>query len=205
MRDVLALAHCRKTDDPAREDDALAAEARKENSLRTRAAPYRSRRLPRGKTGIMSESTHDAASRGSMPQPVGHMERISMKEYPFLSTWLRRPFMMALLVRRMFLTRLTAQRSMKTGASRVLSSSQARMGKPDLGRIPAVRRGLCLLRLKRGGRHLPAGHAVDGVVHEDDGDLLPAVGGVDCLRGADGQQIPIPLVGDDDGLRDARA
>jgi hypothetical protein len=50
------------------------------------AAPYLSLRLPSGKYGAMSESTHAAASRGSRPQPVGHMDSTSMNEYPLPST-----------------------------------------------------------------------------------------------------------------------
>ena len=50
------------------------------------------------------------------------------------------------------------------------------------------------------GRHLAAGHAVDGVVDEEDGDLFAAVGGVDDFGGADGGEIAVSLIGDDDAV-----
>ena len=48
------------------------------------------------------------------------------------------------------------------------------------------------------GGHLAAGHAVNGVVDEDDGDILAAGGSVDRLGGADGGQVAVALVGEDD-------
>ena len=64
----------------------------------------------------------------------------------------------------------------------------------------AVGSGCALLADQRGGRGLSAGHAVDGVVDEDDGDVFAAIGGVQNLRGADGRQIAVALVADDDAL-----
>ncbi len=52
-----------------------------------------------------------------------------------------------------------------------------------------------LVRQARGG-HLAARHAVDGVVHEDDGDVLAARGRVDRLGHADGRQVAVRLVGE---------
>jgi hypothetical protein len=45
-----------------------------------------------------------------------------------------------------------------------------------------------------------AGHAVDGVIDEEDGDVLTPVGGVQQVVGADRSQIAVPLVGDKDGI-----
>ena len=61
-----------------------------------------------------------------------------------------------------------------------------------------VGRGGRLLAGQRGGRHLAAGHAVDGIVDEDDGDILAAAGGVHDLGHADRGQVAVALVGEDD-------
>src|SRR5581483_8964395 len=45
-----------------------------------------------------------------------------------------------------------------------------------------------------GWRHLPAGHAVDGIVHEKYGDLFAAIGSVHDFRGADGSKITVALI-----------
>src|SRR5208283_5627298 len=58
-----------------------------------------------------------------------------------------------------------------------------------------------LLADEGGGRHLATRHAIDSVVHEKDSDLLPAVGGVDDLRRADGRQIAVALIGNYDFVR----
>ena len=47
---------------------------------------------------------------------------------------------------------------------------------------------------QRGGGHLSARHAVNGVVDENRGELLAAVRRVDHLRRADGRHIAVPLV-----------
>ena len=68
-------------------------------------------------------------------------------------------------------------------------------GKPSFtGRRP---QGDVVLRLadQRGGGHLSAGHAVDRVVDEEDGDLFAAIGRMHDFGGADGGQIAIALVG----------
>ena len=67
---------------------------------------------------------------------------------------------------------------------------------------PVGRRG-ALLPQKSGRRALAARHAVDGVVHEDGGDVFAAVCGVQNLRGSDGRQVAIPLVADDNAVRAA--
>ena len=59
-------------------------------------------------------------------------------------------------------------------------------------------RGCALLADKRGRRHLPASHAIDRIVDEEDGDLFPAIGGMDYLRRADCCEVAIALIGDDD-------
>jgi hypothetical protein len=70
-------------------------------------------------------------------------------------------------------------------------------------RIPAIWRSGALLAERGGGSHLAAGHSVDAVVDEDDGDGFAAVGGVDDFGGPDGRQIAIALVGDDNAFRTA--
>ncbi len=66
-------------------------------------------------------------------------------------------------------------------------------------------RGRGALPRQGGRRHLAAGHAVGGVVDEDHRHRLAAVGGVDDLAGADGRQIAVPLIGEDDSGRGAPA
>ena len=51
---------------------------------------------------------------------------------------------------------------------------------------------------QRGRSHLSACHAVDRVVDEEDGDFFAAVGGVDDFGSADGGEVTVALVGDDD-------
>ena len=48
-----------------------------------------------------------------------------------------------------------------------------------------------------GGGHLTTGHAVDGVVDEDHGDVLATAGRMHDLSHADGCQVAITLVGED--------
>src|SRR5208337_1781084 len=62
-------------------------------------------------------------------------------------------------------------------------------------------RSSALLPDHSGWRHLSTGHAVDSVIHEKDRDLLPAVGGMHDLGGADGCQIAVSLIGNDDLIR----
>ena len=75
--------------------------------------------------------------------------------------------------------------------------------------MTAQRRGGGLLAQQGGGGHLAAGHAVNGVVDEDRGDVLAAIGGMYGLRQTDGRHVPVPLIGEDDAFRpgaaDARA
>ena len=54
-------------------------------------------------------------------------------------------------------------------------------------------RGGTLPEQRRRG-HLSAGHSVDRVVDEDDGQILTPIRRVDDLRGADGREIPVSLV-----------
>ena len=70
-------------------------------------------------------------------------------------------------------------------------------------RVAAERGRGGLLAERGGGRHLPAGHAVDPVVDEDHRDGFAAIGGVDDLRRADGRQVAIALIADHDALRPA--
>ena len=68
-------------------------------------------------------------------------------------------------------------------------------------RPPAPGRSCALLPDQGGWRHLSARHAVNSVVHEKDGDLLAAVGGMHDLGGADGRQVAVSLIGNDDLVR----
>ncbi len=53
---------------------------------------------------------------------------------------------------------------------------------------------------ERGRSHLASGHAIYRIVHEDNGDVLSAVGGVNDLRRADGGEVAVALVTDDHGF-----
>jgi len=50
--------------------------------------------------------------------------------------------------------------------------------------------------------HLPAGHAVNGVVDEDDRDVFSPVGCVKTLRDANSGEVSVSLVGKDDTVRE---
>ena len=55
---------------------------------------------------------------------------------------------------------------------------------------------------ERSGRsHLPAGHAINTVIHEKDRDCFSAICSVQYFIPADGRQIAIPLVTEYDGIR----
>ena len=69
--------------------------------------------------------------------------------------------------------------------------------------VAAVGRGRALLPQQRGGRGLPAGHAVDGVVYKNHGDVLAAIGRMQNLRRADGGEIAVALIADHDAVRPA--
>ena len=68
------------------------------------------------------------------------------------------------------------------------------------GRIASERRGGGLLALQRGGGHLSAGHAVEGVVDEDAAELLAAGGGLEGVVETDRAEVAVALVGDCDGV-----
>ena len=63
-------------------------------------------------------------------------------------------------------------------------------------RPPAPGRRGAALADQRGRRHLPAGHAIDRVVDEEDADFFSAIGGVDDFGRADRGQVSIALIGD---------
>ena len=54
---------------------------------------------------------------------------------------------------------------------------------------------------QRGRRHLSAGHAVVGIVDEDHRDVLTARRGMYDLAHADGSQVAVALIGEDDAVR----
>ena len=64
--------------------------------------------------------------------------------------------------------------------------------------VASVGAGDGLLADEGGGGHLSAGHAVDGVVDEEDADLLAPVGGLEGLVESDGGEVAVALVGEDD-------
>ena len=66
---------------------------------------------------------------------------------------------------------------------------------------PALGGGGRLHPQQGGGGHLASGHAVDAVVDKDHGDVLPPVGGGEGLAQADGGEIAVPLVGEDQAVR----
>src|SRR5581483_5040379 len=66
-----------------------------------------------------------------------------------------------------------------------------------VGRVASLRGGRTYLTQQGGRRHLAAGHAVDGVVDEDDGDGFAAIGRVQNLRRTDRGKIPVALIADD--------
>ena len=66
------------------------------------------------------------------------------------------------------------------------------------GNVSAVGRGLSDLSGERGGSHLTACHAVDGIVDENDGDVFVSCSGMDCFSHTDGRQVTVTLVGEDD-------
>ncbi len=53
---------------------------------------------------------------------------------------------------------------------------------------------------KGGGGHLTTSHAVDAVVDEHHGDVLAAVGSVEGFGGADGCQVAVALIGEDEAV-----
>ena len=64
------------------------------------------------------------------------------------------------------------------------------------GDVAAIGAGLRHLVRQAGGSHLPAGHAVDGVVDEDDGDMFAARSRMHGLGHADGGKVAITLIGE---------
>ena len=66
--------------------------------------------------------------------------------------------------------------------------------------IAPERRGGGLLALQRGGGHLAAGHAVEGVVDEDAAELFAARSGLEGVVEADRAEVAVALVGDRDGV-----
>ena len=48
---------------------------------------------------------------------------------------------------------------------------------------------------------MPAGHAVDAVVDEEDGDILATIRGMNDLGGANSSEVAVALIGDDNLVR----
>ena len=64
--------------------------------------------------------------------------------------------------------------------------------------VAAVGGGLRDLSRQARRGHLAAGHAVDGVVDENHGDVFASGGGADGLAQADGGKVAVALIGEDD-------
>ena len=67
--------------------------------------------------------------------------------------------------------------------------------------LSSVRTGSGLLTQQGGWSHLSTGHTIDGIVDEDDGDVLATVQGVDGLAGTDTRQVAIALISEDEAIR----
>ena len=67
-------------------------------------------------------------------------------------------------------------------------------------RVAAVGAGHGFHAHERGGGHLPACHAVDGVVHENHRDVFAAVQGVDSLARTDTGDITVALIGEHEAV-----
>ena len=64
--------------------------------------------------------------------------------------------------------------------------------------LSSVRTGSGFLTQQGGWSHLSTGHTIDGIVDEDDGDVLATVQSVDGLAGTDARQVAITLIGEDE-------
>ena len=62
--------------------------------------------------------------------------------------------------------------------------------------VTSVRTGRGFHAHKGSGSHLSAGHTVDGVVDEDDGDVLTAVQRMDGFGRTDTCQVAVALIGE---------
>jgi hypothetical protein len=67
--------------------------------------------------------------------------------------------------------------------------------------ISPVQTTCCSLSDEGGGCHLTSGHSIDLVVDEDYCDILAAIGGMDRFCRADGSQVAITLIGENDQVR----
>ena len=161
----------------------------------------RSLKFPSGNTFSICSLTNWPDVTGSMRQLVGQGERNSTKAYPFPSLWISSALRTAFLACMMRLVSETETRSMNTGASSWFKHLAHLQRVAFLGRVTAERRGGGLLPEHGGRGHLPAGHGVDGVVDEEAGEMLTAVGGLEGVVEADRPQVPVALVGDDDLVR----
>ena len=155
---------------------------------------------PSGKTGSICSFTHFSVSSGVIFRWVGHSASTSTKEKPRPSTWSCSAFWIAFLRPDPLLgveerDALDVDGAVEAG-DRARPSSSA--GRRSRSRPYGARRRL--LAHERRRRHLAAGHAVDGVVDEDDGDRDAELRGPDDLGEADGGEVAVALVGDDDRL-----
>ena len=167
-------------------------------SLTASGSGWWSRKTFSGNVGIIFSATQRRASTGSLPQIVGQGDRISTKEKPPPSRWISSALRIA---RARFHDVLVVGKRHAFDVDRRFEGGEQFRHvhrKAFVRRPPAPRRSRAFLPDQGGGRHLSAGHAVDCVVHEKDGDLLAAVGGMDDFGGADRRQVAVSLIGDDD-------
>ena len=64
--------------------------------------------------------------------------------------------------------------------------------------LSSIRTGGGLLPQQGGWSHLSTRHTIDGIVDEDNGNMLATVQGVDGLAGTNARQVAIPLIGEDE-------
>ena len=161
---------------------------------------------PSGKTGTIC-SLHPAlgllaaSGRGA----VGHSASTSTNAKPRFSTWSWSAFRIALL--RLHALLGVVERDALDVDRAVELRDQLRHPQRLAHRAGRARRASspCVWPISVVGRHLAAGHAVDGVVDEDDGDRHAELRGLEDLGEADRREVAVALVADDDRIRGWRA
>src|SRR5581483_3527515 len=74
-------------------------------------------------------------------------------------------------------------------------------GKAFVHRPASPWRSCTLLAYQRRWSHLPARHAIDGVIHEEHGYLLTAISRMNDFRGSNGREITVALIRNYDLVR----
>ncbi len=73
-------------------------------------------------------------------------------------------------------------------------------GIAHVGGVAAAGTGLRFFAHERGWGHLAAGHAIHGIIDEKHGDFFASVGRLNGFVQANGRQVTIALIGNDDGM-----